>query len=162
MPPDTPMTKMRTGRPWWVGPGIGALVGAAVIAVVAHGSLAAGPVSLPAGPRLAPAALTRPSVPTPDTGPSATVVTPLRPVVSETSGGEGAGGSSGVGYGGVHASGGTESAPSSGTPATAPAAEVGSTDAPAPESGATSPPPTATPVTTTTTTTTVEREPKDR
>ncbi len=82
MPTVKPMTRMRTRRPWWVAPGLGALLGAGIIAVAAQGSLAGGHVVLPVGPRLAPAVGTPATVGT-RPAPAVTVVAPVHAVVTE-------------------------------------------------------------------------------
>gem|GEM_PF-1123353 len=101
MPTDERMNTNRAGRPWWVAPIVGAAFGAGIIAVAAQGSLAAGHVALPAGPRLtAPATAQHPAqdpilssgpsptstapAPTVVTAGSGTVVDPVHPVVTQS------------------------------------------------------------------------------
>ena len=97
MPTDSPMTTKPTRRPWWVAPGVCALLGAGIIAVAAQGSLAGGRVALPAGPRLSPETVAAAPVATTTPVPTATVVTPVRPVVTQTAAAGGSAWSSGSG-----------------------------------------------------------------
>ncbi len=96
MPKDEAMMTRPTRRPWWVGPGVGAVLGAVAIAVAAQGSLAGGRVQLPAGPSLSSTGASRSVGPVPQataaTPPEAestdgTVVAPVHPVVTQSDGG---------------------------------------------------------------------------
>lgn len=161
MPTDSPMTKKPTRRPWWVAPGVGALLGAAIIAVAAQGSLAAGRVALPAGPRLAPEVVAAVPVATNTTDPSATVVTPVRPVVTQTVTDTGSGWYSGSGSGQSPTGAGSVGIGGTPTPVTGGSAgpAVGSAGVATTETTEAGPTTTVFPPTTTTTTT--RPEPKD-
>jgi hypothetical protein len=67
-----------------VAPGVGAVLGAALIAVAAQGSLAEGRVPLPAGPRLSPAVIIAQPVSTAAPAQPGTVVAPVHPVVTQS------------------------------------------------------------------------------
>ena len=164
------MTTTQRRRPWWVGPGVGAVLGTAVIAVAAQGSLAAGHVVLPAGPHLRPTTvrMAAPAGVAPAQG--GTVVAPVRPVVTQSSdsGSSGSASSPGQVSGG---SSGSDTASSGSTggavESTAPAVTQGATAGPGPV-GSDATEGSATPSTngppkpqTTTTTTTSAREPGD-
>ena len=168
MPTDRPMTKKPTRRPWWVAPGIGAVLGAGLIAVAAQGSLGAGSVSLPTGPRLSPAVASAsnvPSAPPTTTVPDGstvpggtavppqqvgTVVSPVHPVVTQSADADGAGGTASV----------AASSTSSASPPVTAGVVVAASVAPN-GSGTTSTTTTTTSSTTTTTTTRPKREPGD-
>jgi len=161
MPTDGPKMTKPTRRPWWVAPGLGAVLGAAVIAVAAQGSLAAGPVELPTGPRLATSPVSPKRV-SAVVSHAATVVAPVHAVVTEATPAAAAGTTF---YGSSDAGGPSGSADAAGIPAgsgsPAPAGPPGgtsdTTEVP------TTSPETTTPTTppTTTTTTSTEHEPKD-
>lgn len=85
VPTHNPTTKRKSRRPWWVAPGLGALLGALAIALAAQGSLAGARVGLPGGPRLAISDGTPPTTTasTPVPGVDDNVVTPVLPVVTQ-------------------------------------------------------------------------------
>ncbi len=118
MPTDKPMTTGPTRRPWWVGPGVGAVLGALAIALAAQGSLAGGRVAMPAGPKLS--SSTAPAAPVPAPAPTevpaadGTVVEPLHPVVTQSdSSGTPPGAATSASSGGEASSAGSPKAPGS-------------------------------------------------
>ena len=163
-------TTKQVRRPWWVAPGVGAVLGAGIIAIAAQGSLAAGHVALPSGPRLSPVPVAPAPVATTVPTGDGTVVAPVHAVVTQSAPSES---STGTAY---HAGTSTSSAhPGSSTGgATATANEPGGDPTPPPATGASGDGPTAnaeasstattpprSPPTSTTTTTRPEREPGD-
>jgi hypothetical protein len=118
MPTDKPMTTGPARRPWWVGPGVGAVLGALAIALAAQGSLAGGRVAMPAGPKLSSSTASAAPVPAPAPTevPAAdgTVVEPFHPVVTQSdSSGTPPGAATAASSGGETSSAGSPKAPGS-------------------------------------------------